>query len=136
LTEELEARIRGAETKARLEDVYLPYKPKRRTKAQIAREAGLEPLAEGLLGDPGVEPLAAAAAFADAGEGVADPQAALDGARAIRAERGSGDADLVGELRERMWVRGGRAAGVREGREEAGAEFADFSDFAEPFTGV
>ncbi|MGW0610835.1 Tex family protein [Streptomyces sp. NPDC002788] len=134
LTEELEARIRGAETKARLEDVYLPYKPKRRTKAQIAREAGLEPLAEGLLGDPSVEPLAAAAAFVDAGNGVADPQAALDGARAILTERFSEDADLIGELRERMWVRGRLAAKVRDGKEEAGAKFADYFDFAEPFT--
>ncbi|MGW2464847.1 Tex family protein [Streptomyces sp. NPDC001761] len=134
LTEELEGRIRGAETKARLEDVYLPYKPKRRTKAQIAREAGLEPLAEGLLGDPAVEPLAAAAAFVDAGKGVADPQAALEGARAILTERFSEDADLIGELRERMWVRGRLAAKVREGKEEAGAKFADYFDFAEPFT--
>ncbi|NEC29385.1 RNA-binding transcriptional accessory protein [Streptomyces sp. SID8111] len=134
LTEELQARIRGAKTKARLEDVYLPYKPKRRTKAQIAREAGLEPLAEGLLGDPGVEPLAAAAAFVDADKGVADPQAALDGARAILTERFSEDADLIGELRERMWVRGRLAARVREGKEEAGAKFADYFDFAEPFT--
>ncbi|EST35294.1 Tex family protein, partial [Streptomyces roseochromogenus] len=134
LTDELEAQIRGAETKARLEDVYLPYKPKRRTKAQIAREAGLEPLAEGLLGDPTVEPLAAAAAFVDADKGVADPQAALDGARAILTERFSEDADLIGELRERMWVRGRLAAKVREGKEEAGAKFADYFDFAEPFT--
>ncbi|WP_217130657.1 Tex family protein [Streptomyces sp. AC558_RSS880] len=134
LTDELEARIRGAETKARLEDVYLPYKPKRRTKAQIAREAGLEPLAEGLLGDPGVEPLAAAAAFVDAEKGVADPGAALDGARAILTERFSEDADLIGELRERMWVRGRLAAKVRDGKEEAGAKFSDYFDFAEPFT--
>ncbi len=134
LTEELEARIRGAETKARLEDIYLPFKPKRRTKAQIAREAGLEPLAEGLLTDPGVEPLAAAAAFMDAEKGVADPQAALDGARAILTERFSEDADLIGELRERMWVRGRLAAKVREGKEEAGAKFADYFDFSEPFT--
>ncbi|MGA5330204.1 Tex family protein [Streptomyces griseoincarnatus] len=134
LTEELEARIRGGETKARLEDIYLPFKPKRRTKAQIAREAGLEPLAEGLLTDPGVEPLAAAAAFVDAEKGVADPQAALDGARAILTERFSEDADLIGELRERMWVRGRLAAKVREGKEEAGAKFADYFDFSEPFT--
>ncbi|MGY1528241.1 Tex family protein [Streptomyces sp. MN3] len=134
LTEELEARIRGAETKARLEDIYLPFKPKRRTKAQIAREAGLEPLAEGLLADPGVEPLAAAAAFVDAEKGVADPQAALDGARAILTERFSEDADLIGELRERMWLRGRLAAKVREGKEEAGAKFADYFDFSEPFT--
>ncbi|GHB14981.1 RNA-binding transcriptional accessory protein [Streptomyces viridiviolaceus] len=134
LTEELEARIRGAETKARLEDIYLPFKPKRRTKAQIAREAGLEPLAEGLLGDPGVDPLAAAAAFVDADKGVADAQAALDGARAILTEKFSEDADLIGELRERMWVRGRLAAKVKEGKEEAGAKFADYFDFAEPFT--
>ncbi|MFH9857487.1 Tex family protein [Streptomyces althioticus] len=134
LTEELEARIRGAETKARLEDIYLPFKPKRRTKAQIAREAGLEPLAEGLLADPGVEPLAAAAAFVDADKGVADPQAALDGARAVLTERFSEDADLIGELRERMWARGRLAAKVREGKEEAGAKFADYFDFSEPFT--
>ncbi|MFB8776413.1 Tex family protein [Streptomyces broussonetiae] len=136
LTEELEARIRGAETKARLEDIYLPFKPKRRTKAQIAREAGLEPLAEGLLTDPTVEPLAAAAAFVDADRGVADPQAALDGARAILTERFGEDADLIGELRERMWTRGRLAAKVREGKEEAGAKFADYFDFAEPFTAL
>ncbi|MET7361689.1 Tex family protein [Streptomyces sp. NPDC005562] len=134
LTDELEARIREADTKARLEDIYLPFKPKRRTKAQIAREAGLEPLADGLLSDPTVEPQAAAAAFVDADKGVADAQAALDGARAILAERFSEDADLIGELRERMWVRGRIAAKVREGKEEAGAKFADYFDFAEPFT--
>ncbi|NBM18364.1 Tex family protein [Streptomyces sp. GC420] len=134
LDEALEARILAAETKARLEDIYLPFKPKRRTKAQIAREAGLEPLAEGLLADPGVEPLAAAAAFVDADRGVADPAAALEGARAILTERFSEDADLIGELRERMWVRGRLAAKVREGKEEAGAKFADYFDFAEPFT--
>ncbi|MEU0038573.1 Tex family protein [Streptomyces sp. NPDC006333] len=133
LTGEVEAQIRGAETKARLEDIYLPFKPKRRTKAQIAREAGLEPLAEGLLGDPSVDPLAAATAFVDADKGVADPQAALDGARSILTERFSEDADLIGELRERMWVRGRLAAKVRDGKEEAGAKFADYFDFAEPF---
>ncbi|TXS68444.1 MULTISPECIES: Tex family protein [unclassified Streptomyces] len=133
LTEEVEARIRGAETKARLEDIYLPFKPKRRTKAQIAREAGLEPLAEGLLGDPTVDPLAAATAFVDADKGVADPQAALDGARSILTERFSEDADLIGELRERMWTRGRLVAKVRAGKEEAGAKFADYFDFAEPF---
>ncbi|MEV6887016.1 Tex family protein [Streptomyces sp. NPDC051135] len=134
LTEELEGRIRAAETKARLEDIYLPFKPKRRTKAQIAREAGLEPLAEGLLADASVDPLAAAAAFVDAGKGVADPQAALDGARSILTEKFSEDADLIGELRERMWTRGRLAAKVKDGKEEAGAKFADYFDFAEPFT--
>ncbi|MFE5171288.1 Tex family protein [Streptomyces sp. NPDC056634] len=136
LTDELAAQIMAAETKARLEDIYLPFKPKRRTKAQIAREAGLEPLADGLLGDPTVEPAAAAAAFVDADKGVADAQAALDGARAILTERFSEDADLIGELRERMWGRGQLAAKVREGKEEAGAKFADYFDFSEPFTAL
>ncbi|MEU4350554.1 Tex family protein [Streptomyces sp. NPDC023838] len=136
LTEELERQIRAADTKARLEDIYLPFKPKRRTKAQIAREAGLEPLAEGLLTDPSVEPLAAAAAFVDADKGVADPAAALEGARAILTERFSEDADLIGEVRERMWSKGRLAAKVREGKEEAGAKFADYFDFAEPFTAL
>ncbi|UJB45035.1 Tex family protein [Streptomyces sp. A1-5] len=130
----LEAQIRGAESKARLEDIYLPFKPKRRTKAQIAREAGLEPLADGLLTDPSVEPSASAAAFVDADKGVADPAAALEGARAILTERFSEDADLIGELRERMWTRGRVAAKVRAGKEEEGAKFADYFDFAEPFT--
>jgi uncharacterized protein len=134
LDDELAARIRAADTKARLEDIYLPFKPKRRTKAQIAREAGLEPLAQGLLADPSVEPLAAAEAFVDAGKGVADAPAALDGARAILAERFSEDADLIGELRERMWTRGRLTAKVRDGKEEAGAKFADYFDFAQPFT--
>ncbi|MGW1074694.1 Tex family protein [Streptomyces sp. NPDC002537] len=130
----LEARILAADSKARLEDIYLPFKPKRRTKAQIAREAGLEPLADGLLAGPGAEPLAAAAAFVSADRGVADAAAALEGARAILTERFGEDADLIGELRERMWTRGRVAAKVREGKEEAGAKFADYFDFAEPFT--
>ncbi|MFJ6180519.1 Tex family protein [Streptomyces sp. NPDC092295] len=134
LDDALEARIRAADTKARLEDIYLPFKPKRRTKAQIAREAGLEPLAEGLLSDPSVEPLAAASAFVDADKGVADPAAALDGARSILAERFSEDADLIGELRERMWTRGRLVAKVRDGKDEAGAKFADYFDFAEGFS--
>ncbi|MFI1101674.1 Tex family protein [Streptomyces melanogenes] len=136
LTEELERQIRAADTKARLEDIYLPFKPKRRTKAQIAREAGLEPLAQGLLTDPSVEPLAAAAAFVDADKGVADPAAALEGARAILTERFSEDADLIGEVRERMWTKGRLVARVREGKEEAGAKFADYFDFTEPFTAL
>ncbi|MCX5202889.1 RNA-binding transcriptional accessory protein [Streptomyces sp. NBC_00237] len=132
----LEARILAAETKARLEDIYLPFKPKRRTKAQIAREAGLAPLAEGLLGDPSVDPAVAAAAFVDADKGVADAAAALEGARSILTEKFSEDADLIGEVRERMWTRGRLAAKVREGKEEAGAKFADYFDFAEPFTAL
>ncbi|MBH5337808.1 RNA-binding transcriptional accessory protein [Streptomyces pactum] len=134
LDDALRARILAADSKARLEDIYLPFKPKRRTKAQIAREAGLEPLADGLLADPSVEPLAAAAAFVDADKGVADPAAALEGARAILTERFGEDADLIGELRERMWRRGRLVTRVREGKEEAGAKFADYFDFAEPFT--
>ncbi|MFJ8863098.1 Tex family protein [Streptomyces sp. NPDC102451] len=132
----LEAQIRAADTKARLEDIYLPFKPKRRTKAQIAREAGLEPLAGGLLDDPSVDPLTAAAAYVDPEKGVADPAAALEGARAILTERFSEDADLTGELRERMWSRGRVVAKVRDGKEEAGAKFADYFDFAEPFTAL
>lgn len=134
LDEALEARIRAADSKARLEDVYLPYKPKRRTKAQIAREAGLEPLADGLLGDPGTNPRAAAAAFVDAERGVADAEAALDGARSILTERFGEDADLIGELRERMWRHGRVVARVREGKEQQGAKFADYFDFSESFT--
>lgn len=136
LDAELEARINAADTKARLEDIYLPFKPKRRTKAQIAREAGLGPLADGLLADPSADPLAAAAAFVDADKGVADPAAALEGARALLTEKFGEDADLIGELRERMWGRGRLAAKVREGKEEAGAKFADYFDFTEPFTAL
>ncbi|MGD9483230.1 Tex family protein [Streptomyces sp. TRM70308] len=134
LDDRLEARILAADSKARLEDIYLPYKPRRRTKAQIAREAGLEPLADGLLTDPAVEPRAAAAAFVDADRGVADAAAALEGARAILTERFSEDADLIGELRERMWTHGRLVARVREGKEEQGAKFADYFDFQQPFT--
>ena len=130
----LEAQIRAADSKARLEDIYLPYRPKRRTKAQTAREAALEPLADRLLADPRLEPQAAAAAFVDAERGVGDPAAALDGARAILVERFAEDADLLGALRERMWSRGRLAARARRGREEAGAKFADYFDFAESFT--
>jgi protein Tex len=134
LTDELKAQIMAAETKSRLEDIYLPYKPKRRTKAQIAREAGLEPLAEGLLGDPTTEPLAAAAVFVDPEKGVADAQAALDGARAILVERFGEDADLIGELREKMWSQGRLGSKVRSGKESEGAKFADYFDFSEPLT--
>src|SRR5580700_2344294 len=133
LTSELEAQIRAADAKARLEDLYLPYKPKRRTKAQIAREAGLEPLADLLLADPGRDPQAEAANFVDAERGVPDAVAALDGARAILVERFAEDADLIGELREAMAARGTLASKVREGQEEKGAKFADYFDFSEPF---
>ncbi len=132
LTEELEARIRAAEEKARLEDIYLPYKPKRRTKAQIAKEAGLEPLADGLLSDPTQDPTAAAEAFVNADAGVADTAAALAGARAILVERFAEDADLIGELRETMWSKGWLTSKVREGKETDGTKFADYFEFAEP----
>ncbi|HXL90556.1 MAG TPA: Tex family protein [Streptosporangiaceae bacterium] len=132
LTEELAAQIRDADTKSRLEDLYLPYKPKRRTKAQIAREAGLEPLAELLLGDPGQDPHRAAAGYLN--EQVADEGAALEGARAILVERFAEDADLLGTLRSDMWVHGAVGARVREGKEEAGAKFADYFSFDEAFS--
>jgi uncharacterized protein len=134
LDSDLEERIMAADSKARLEDIYLPYKPKRRTKAQIAREAGLEPLADLLLTDPSQDPPRAAAAYVDAERGVADPPAALDGARAILVERFAEDADLIGELRERMWSSGTLVARVRDGQQEAGAKFSDYFEFAEPFT--
>ncbi|WP_329521721.1 Tex family protein [Spirillospora sp. NBC_01491] len=133
LTGELTAQLTAAESKARLEDIYLPYKPKRRTKAQIAREAGLEPLAELLLGDPSRDPQAEAAAYVDEAKGVADATAALEGARAVLVERFAEDADLIGGLRERMWGQGRMVARVREGKEETGAKFSDYFAFAEPF---
>ncbi|MBS7699222.1 MULTISPECIES: Tex family protein [unclassified Chelatococcus] len=128
----LEAAINTADTKARLEDIYLPFKPKRRTKAQIAREAGLGPLAEALLARPALDPAAQAAAFVNADKGIADTQAALDGARAILVERFSEDADLIGHLREEVWTRGKATSKVRDGKETAGAKFADYFDFSEP----
>ncbi len=134
LDEALEASILAADTKSRLEDIYLPFKPKRRTKAMIAREAGLEPLADGLLNDPTTDPHAAAAVFVDADKGVADAQAALDGARAILVERFAEDADLIGDLREKMWGQGHLVAKVRGGKEEDGAKFSDYFDFSEPYT--
>ncbi|MBW4705909.1 RNA-binding transcriptional accessory protein [Micromonospora sp. RL09-050-HVF-A] len=133
LDEALEAQIMAADSKSRLEDIYLPYKPKRRTRAQIAREAGLEPLADTLLGDPTRDPKETAAGFVDAGRGVADVAAALDGARAILIERFAEDADLIGTLREQMWSRGRLVSRVRDGQQTAGAKFADYFDFAEPY---
>ncbi|MGO4662691.1 Tex family protein [Terrabacter sp. 2TAF16] len=132
LDDTLRAQILAAETKARLEDIYLPFKPKRRTKAQVAREAGLEPLAELLLGDPGTDPATAATRFVDADREVADAAAALDGARAILVERFAEDADLIGDLRERVWKQGHVGSRVRSGKEEEGAKFSDYFDFAEP----
>ena len=135
---ELAARILGAETKSRLEDVYLPFKPKRRTKAAIAREAGLEPLADALLSDPTHIPRTAAGAYVDPDHGVPDRDAALEGARAILVERWAEDADLVGALREQMWRRGRLTAVYREGRggegDTAAAKFSDYGAFDEKFT--
>ncbi|MFG3614845.1 Tex family protein [Nocardia sp. NPDC047654] len=120
LDDALHRQILLAETKARLEDIYLPYKPKRRTKAQIAREAGHEPVADALIEDPNTDPAQYTAEQ-------------LDGARAILVERFAEDADLVGELRELMWNRGQVTSTVRAGKEEAGAKFADYFEFSEPF---
>ncbi|HEX7661101.1 MAG TPA: Tex family protein [Pseudonocardiaceae bacterium] len=136
LDDALRARIMDADSKARLEDIYLPYKPKRRTKAQIAREAGLEPLADTLLTDPSHDPRVTAAGFVDADKGVADEPAALEGARAILVERFAEDADLIGTLRERMWQRGRLVSKAHEGKETEGAKFADYFDFAESFTSL
>ena len=134
LDDALEAAIREADSKSRLEDIYLPFKPKRRTKAEIAREAGLEPLADLLLGRPENDPLVAAGSFVDAEKQVADVAAALDGARAILAERFAEDADLIGSLREEMWSVGRLVSKVRDGKQEAGAKFSDYFDFAENLT--
>ncbi|WP_433611919.1 Tex family protein [Prescottella agglutinans] len=120
LDAQLEQQIMLADTKARLEDIYLPYKPKRRTKAQIAREAGHEPVADALLGDPTQDPAQYTAEQ-------------LEGARAILVERFAEDADLVGELRELMWSRGQVESTVRKGKESEGAKFADYFEFSEPF---
>ncbi len=131
LSDELRAEILGADSKSRLEDLYLPYKPKRRTKAQIAREAGLEPLADGLLGDPTRTPEEFAATFIDADKGVADTKAALDGARAILMERWGEDAALVGELRNWLHEVGVIRARVAEGKENEGAKYRDYFDHSE-----
>ncbi len=131
LDDALAARIMAADTKSRLEDVYLPYKPRRRTKAMTAREAGLEPLADGLVADPTVEPRSAAAVFVDPDRGVPDVEAALDGARSILVERFTEDADLIAELRDRVWGRGRIVAAVHEGKREAGAKFADYFEHVE-----
>ncbi len=136
LSPELAAEIGAADSKARLEDLYLPYKPKRRTKAQIAREAGLEPLADALLGNPGLAPEAAAAPFVDAEKGVPDIKAALDGARQILVERMAEDADLLGALREHLWQTGVMVSRLAEGMAEKGAKFADYFDYREPIKAI
>jgi uncharacterized protein len=126
MTPELAAAIAAADTKARLEDLYLPYKPKRRTKAQIAREAGLEPLALGLLGNPQLVPEQAAAAYVDPEKGIADIGAALEGARWILMETLSEDAELVGGLRQLVWDRGEWRSTVMPGKEAEGVKFSDY----------
>jgi len=136
LTPELAADIGAADSKARLEDLYLPYKQKRRTKAQIAREAGLEPLAEALLSDPNLSPDAEAAKFVDESKGVADIKAALDGARQILVERMAEDADLLGSLREHLWETGVVVSKMAEGMAEKGAKFADYFEYREPIKAI
>ncbi|MFT4120445.1 Tex family protein [Bradyrhizobium sp.] len=130
----LEATILAADSKARLEDIYLPYKPKRRTKAEVAKEAGLEPLANQLMAESGNDPKVVAEAFVNVEKGVADAAAALDGARAILVERFDEDADLIGALREEMWANARMASKVRDGKKTEGEKFADYFDFSEPLT--
>jgi len=136
LTPELARSIAAAETKVELEDLYAPYKPKRRTRAQIAREAGLEPLADLLLKTPTLVPESEAAKFVDTEKGVADTKAALDGARHILIERIGEDAKLVGALREWLWTEGVLTSKVLKGKDTEGAKFADYFDFSQPIKDV
>ncbi|MEN3224219.1 Tex family protein [Mycolicibacterium porcinum] len=133
LTNELRAALMAAETKARVEDIYLPYKPKRRTKAQIAKEAGLEPLAERLLADPTLVPDEVAGEFLN--DDVADAAAALEGARHIIIERASEDAELVGATREKFWSDGSLRTGPwseEAAKSPAAQKFRDYFEFSEP----
>ena len=137
LTDELKAALNAAETKSRVEDIYLPYKPKRRTKAQIARENGLEPLADRLVSDPSVVPEDVAAGFVS--ETVADVAAALEGARHILTERISEDAELVGTIREKFWAEGSLRTSARTeevAKSAAAQKFRDYFDFSEPLDKV
>ncbi|GAA0561707.1 Tex family protein [Halomonas salifodinae] len=140
LSDELAGLIRAADTKQRLEDLYLPYRKKRRTKAQIAREAGLEPLADALLANPELDPQAEAAHYLRPAEGetpaIEDAKAALDGAKQILMERFAEDAELVGRLRERLWQEGQLSARVLEGKEREGAKFSDYFEHDEPLARV
>lgn len=129
LTPELEKLIRSAETKTELEDLYLPYKPKRRSKAMIAIEAGLEPLADKLFSDPTLDPETLSADFI--GEGVEDTKAALDGARDILMERFSEDAALMGKLRGHLWNNGELRSSVVEKNKMDAAKFTDYFDYSE-----
>lgn len=137
LTDELKAALNAAETKSRVEDIYLPYKPKRRTKAQIARENGLEPLADRLVSDPGVVPEDVAVGYVS--ETVADVAAALEGARHILTERISEDAELVGTIREKFWAEGSLRTTARTqevAKSAAAQKFRDYFDFSEPLDKV
>lgn len=136
MTEALKADILAADTKTRLEDLYLPYKPKRRTKAQIAREAGLEPLAEALFQDPTLDPETEAARYLNPDHEIKDSAAALDGARQILMERFAEDAELLGELRDYGWEHGQLRSQVVAGKETEAAKFADYFDKAEPIKAV
>ncbi|HRY14365.1 MAG TPA: Tex family protein [Candidatus Competibacteraceae bacterium] len=131
LNAELETALLAADTKTRLEDLYLPYKPKRRTKAHIAREAGLAPLAQGLLTDPAQSPETLATGFVDAERGVPDVKAALDGARQILMEQFAEDAELLTGLREYLWENAVLHSQMMEGKAEEGAKFRDYFDYRE-----
>ena len=132
LTDELKRQILDAETKARVEDLYLPYKKRRKTKADIAREAGLEELEQLLIDAPTTNPETTAEKFIC--EGFPDTKAVLDGARAILIDRFATDADLVGAVRDRVYVEGTMRSSVVEGKEQEGAKFADYFEFAEDLT--
>ncbi|GAB3702123.1 Tex family protein [Corynebacterium nasicanis] len=132
LSDNLRALIVACETKARLEDLYLPFKKRRRTKADIAREAGLEALTDALIDTPSADPQALAAGYLT--EGFEDEKKALEGARAILIDRFALDADLVGEVREQMFRTGAMTASVIAGQESKGAKFKDYFEFSEPFT--
>lgn len=139
LTPELRAAIEAAPTKQELEDLYLPYKPKRRTKAMIAREAGLEPLADKLFADPSLDPLGEAADFVNADAGFADAHAVLDGVRDILSERWAEDAVLVGRLREWLWAEGLFRSKLLDGKnpdDPEVARFRDYFDYDEPIAKV
>ena len=132
LTPELEKSIQQADTKQRLEDLYAPFKVKRRTRAQIAREAGLEPLADGILADLQCDPAALAAQYFNAEANINDVKAALDGARDILAERYAENADLLSDMRTHLWSHGYLYSKVADGKEADGANFRDWFDFNEP----
>ncbi|MEM5439250.1 Tex family protein [Paraburkholderia diazotrophica] len=132
LTDELRGAIEGADSKQVLEDLYLPYKPKRRTRAQIAREAGLQPLADALLANPLLDPQTEAALYVDAEKGVADVKAALDGARDILSEQFGETAEVLGKLRDYLFNQGVLVSAVVEGKEgEEGEKFRDYYDYSE-----